>query len=88
MKARAPRIHLLDVSEPLTKYTEVTVRCGEILKDALPKFMFEFGVMGGPAYLPLMTCRKCLSAPMGEVEPEKIVYLYGLVNAQETLGEN
>lgn len=33
------RIHLIDVSEPLTVYCGLQMRCGEILQNAEPKFM-------------------------------------------------
>lgn len=85
MKPRAPRIHLLDCESPLTSYSDITVRCGEVLANAAPKFMVELSTAEGLTYLPLSTCKKCMTPMVKEIDPTETRYLYGLVNAQSDL---
>lgn len=80
MKSPRPKIHLLDVSEPLLAYHEIEMRCGVVLKNAQPKFMFSHDVRHEVS-LPLGLCRKCMEkAPVISDDP---YYHYGLVEAEE-----
>jgi len=92
MKPPRAKIHLLDCSEPLTKYTEVTVRCGRVLANAEPKWMFAAGEIL-PEFPPLQMCNYCLGIPWDGPTIARTRYVYGLVNSQEAenlsdLGDN
>lgn len=39
MKSPTPKIHLLDVHEPLVSFSELEMRCGAILENAQNEFM-------------------------------------------------
>lgn len=79
MKERAPRIHLLDVAEPLLGFHGLIVRCGIELRNAKPKFQI-IEELSENFFLPLTTCTKCRTlVPIGE---DKRHYLYGLIEAQ------
>jgi hypothetical protein len=80
MKTPRPKIHIKDVDSPLTSYCNIEGRCGEVLKNAEPKFMFSED-MTKYAMIPGI-CRRCAVLPGA-----KTGYLYGLVNAQEILGD-
>jgi len=41
MKPPRPKVHLLDVSEPLLAYHNLICRCGITLRNAQPKFMLS-----------------------------------------------
>ena len=75
MKEPRPKIHLLDVSEPLETWSGLIVRCGKVLQNAHAEFMFVEGYD-----LPVQTIRSCSRCwalePAGE---EKRRYVYGLV---------
>jgi len=78
MKEPRPKIHLLDVSDPLENWSGLVVRCGRVLNNAHAEFMFVEGYD-----LPFQTLRSCSRCwalePAGE---EKRHYVYGLVEGQ------
>ena len=80
MKPPRPKIHLLDVDEPLFAFHNLIVRCGATLKNAEMKFSAAHD-MSEYLLTPLGTCLQCIKeAPTLEAERH---YLYGLVEAQE-----
>ena len=83
MKTPRPRIHLLVTSEPLTSYSDLSVRCGVVLKHAEPKWMFTSSER--PHELSrLSMCTKCLMDLVSESQPETRRYYFGLADAQES----
>ena len=84
MKPRAPRIHLLDTELPLMNYVGIPVRCGMVLRNAEPKFMFE-EEMGGEIWggYPRQTCTSCRQSNIERFSRSGKRYLYGLVEGQE-----
>lgn len=78
MKSPRPKIHLLDVDDPLLAYHQLVMRCGVTLRNAVPKFMAAEDM---PIPLPVGTCLRCLKNFPEAVDQRK--YCYGLVEAQE-----
>jgi hypothetical protein len=84
MRPPRPRIHLLDTDEPLLAYHELIVRCGLVLKNAEPKFMWAEDV--SEAFrVPLGTCRSCMELPQTGENARH--YCYGLVEGQAAMNE-
>ena len=81
MKPTKPRIHLLDVAEPLFAFRDLTVRCGVTLHNAEVKFMVEQDI-ATCMLPPMQTCMKCWDAAPETAEAKRR-YEYGLVEAQE-----
>ncbi len=77
-KNPSPRVHLLDISEPLLMRHDVQVRCGQLLIEA--EVQASYGV-----YRPedlareyegkLSLCRHCLKA-LPQIETAELTYLY------------
>lgn len=81
MKTPRPKIHLLDVSEPLLSYFGLVCRCGITLKNAQPKFMWTEDI-AKELNVPLPgVCRDCQH--LRPADEDKRTYVYGLVEAQE-----
>ncbi len=84
MRNPRPRIHLLDVDEPLLAYCNLIVRCNLTIRNAAPEFMVsETAADSAELCIPTRfdECLKCKqSKPTGG---EKRHYVYGLVEAQE-----
>src|SRR5713226_790171 len=86
MKTPAPKIHLLDVDEPLVCFNGLKVRCGLELAHAETRYMF--GNSGDAMAdmsdrLWMQTCKECMRLPPATPE-EKRKYLYGLIEGMET----
>lgn len=89
MKAPRPKIHLADRDSPILDYSNVEVRCGTVLQNGLPKFMFADG-LEHDVKIPGL-CVRCErvgpiwrnSLDMLKPKPPGMDYLYGLVEAQE-----
>ena len=79
MKPPAPKIHLLNVHESLLSFHELEMRCGVVLKNAIPKFM-RSDDLRREVTLPFGVCRKCLEAPVEQMEGS--YYEYGLVEGE------
>lgn len=86
MRSRRPRIHLLDVSDPVDTWSGLIVRCQRVIRNGKPKFMAESSYQNW-LVLPLNTCRKCVGLPPGLTPEqfEKPHFMYGVVEAQEEL---
>ena len=80
MKEPAAKVHLLDVSDPLKKWSGLIVRCGKVLQNAHAEFMFVEGYD-----LPVQTIRSCSRCwalePAGEQARH---YIYGLCETKES----
>jgi len=81
MKPPRPKVHLLDVSEPLLAYHNLICRCGITLRNAQPKFMLSqdwivkrFSTIDG-------ICSNC--AQDEPTADDKRHYVYGLCEGQE-----
>ncbi len=87
MKPPSPKLHLLDVSEPLLSFSNLEMRCGIVLKNA--RMMFgRVEELKAEMSLPFNVCIKCLQ--LNPPPSEKREYLYGLIEAergQEVKGE-
>lgn len=83
MRPPRPRIHLLDLDEPLLAFRDLVCRCQAVLKNAQPEFMavnpeLTFELM---ELLALRLCTECRKRePVGA---DKRRYCYGLVEGQE-----
>lgn len=85
MKPTRPKIHIIDVSEPLFAFSDLIVRCGIQLHNAEVKYMVSDD-LADCLTLPIGTCLKCSDMePAGEYERR---YIYGLVEAQEERDAN
>lgn len=82
MKTPKPRVHLIDIAEPLLAFRQLSVRCGLTLQNAAPQFMLTKEANFDAKYALFRgICRECVDA---EPTPEaKRSYIYGLVEAQE-----
>jgi hypothetical protein len=80
MKSPRPKIHLLNVHESLLSFHELQMRCGVVLKNAIPKFMRSEDLRC-EITLPIGICRKCLDAQPEAMEGS--YYEYGLVEGEE-----
>jgi hypothetical protein len=77
MKPTRPKIHLIDVDDPLLVFCGLRMRCGAEILHAAPVFMLTEGIA---TIWPAQTCQRCIHlAPVGW---DKRHYLYGLVEAQ------
>lgn len=79
MKTPAPKIHLLDIDEPLLAFSNLTVRCGIVLQNAKCRFM-RAEEMRIDMPIPFGVCHRCQ-----RIIPEKTdkrEYLYGLIEGQ------
>lgn len=83
MKPPKPRLHMLDLTEPLISYTNVNVRCGITLKHALPILSLREGEEVAvliPAY------RECRDCAVGRPENLPKYWRYWLIEGAENLG--
>lgn len=82
MKSPRPKIHLIDVDEPLFAFRDLVMRCETVIHNAEVKYMVEaelsIYVMPPPGM-----CTKCWDNP--PIGDEARRYEYGLVEAQEKL---
>lgn len=79
MRASRPRIHLLDVSEPLLGFHSLICRCGVELRNAKPKFQLVEDLAEN-FLMPMTVCKVCRT--LGPSAGEKRHYLYGLIEGQ------
>jgi hypothetical protein len=91
MKSPRPRLHLLDVDEPLLAFHDIECRCGIVLHSAVPKFMEATDLP--EAVRPtnwaslLGICSTCLdAAPRSEASQR--LYTYGLLEGEESMRES
>lgn len=93
---KSPKIHLLDVDEPLLAYCNLVMRCGVVLPQAEFRWAFNLESLQYRQELAIRAaggddpeegpefrniCTRCVKAePIGD---ERRKYMYGLVNAME-----
>lgn len=79
MKPVRPKIHVIDLAEPLLCFSDLIPRCGVTVKHAEPVFMLaeDEGIV---FTFPMRTCMTCLrQEPKGE---SKRQYVYGICEAE------
>ena len=80
MKFPRPKIHILDVSDPILKYENLASRCGVVIKNGKPEFMYGEDT---PRVYQIGTCGKCICLPPQiQASPR---YEYGVREAEEAL---
>jgi len=79
MKARATRIHLVDVSDPIVRFHDLLARCGETVKNGELVFAYT---AESPRVYQVGTCRACMYRTPGYFRRR---YEYGIREAQEAL---
>lgn len=80
MKPTRPKIHILDVDEPLFAFRDLVCRCHIVLHNAEVKYLVQQDVREC-MLAPIGMCQACWEdAPTGDRERR---YEYGLVEAQE-----
>ena len=80
MKIPRPRIHLVDVCDPLLNYSDLTGRCGANIAHGEPKFMFT---EDSPRVYQVGTCRHCILGGVSVSKGKR--YEYGIMEAEEAL---
>ena len=82
MRSPRPKIHLIDVAEPLLCFCRLLCRCGQEIRNA--EMVFGIGMDEcAPFTFPIRTCRECLTkSPQGD---DRRRYVYGLIEAEEAL---
>lgn len=81
MKPHTPRVHLLDVAEPLLTFCNLRVRCGKTIANAEMRFALHEEDLTEHDDLPIATCGECILLP-----PEREfrrVYIYGIRDRAE-----
>jgi hypothetical protein len=88
MKTPAPKIHLLDVDEPLVCFNGLKVRCGVELAHADTRYMFGEGATEDDISerLWIQTCKDCWNLPPANAA-DKRKYVYGLMESHEAESE-
>lgn len=83
MKQPKPKLHLLDVSEPLLAYHNLIVRCGKTLRNAEPLYMVDRELLADISRPNWMICKECRLIMPDSGESSR--YEYGLREAEEGL---
>ena len=88
--SKRPKIHLLDVSEPLLAFHDLQMRCGAVLHTAVAKFMEaeDLPNVMKPSTAPMKIsgiCIKCMGLPPQGADKRQ--YVYGLQEGEEAKQE-
>jgi len=80
MRQPRPKIHLVDRSVPVSNFHDILARCGILIRNGDPKFMFS---EESPRIYQIGTCMDCVRAAPQVRDRHR--YEYGVLEAQESL---
>jgi hypothetical protein len=89
MKPTTPKLHLVDVSEPLLVFSGIVARCEKVIQQGRMEIGVSSNVLSErpteQEFFPAGTCRACLK--IGPIIPEgaKLYYTVGLVDIREEI---